>query len=157
VHYVRRQPGWLPKGRVRTRRHRLLLRRLRRRCRQLLAGSQGARQCVVYDARQVRDLNGNLTGDKFVGPVCIYGYSSNADGAECINPSGSTNHNIDACVDGEECFLGRTFPGGDNQCHHLCAQNAVAVDAGSPACSAPQSCHDLWGLFGTPKPIGLCY
>jgi hypothetical protein len=99
------------------------------------------RQCVVLDRTP--------SGDQWKGPVCVTAYSKNADGAECLSGTGDF---IDACIDGEECLLQSLFTGGDNRCHRLCVQGAV--DGGVNCASG--TCSDVWHLFGTARPIGLC-
>jgi len=121
------------------------------------AASGGSpRQCMVYDQTSTKDLQGNLTGDKFHGAVCIFTYSQNAVDSECkrTNADGTTSDRIDACVDGAECYI-TFFTGGDNRCHVMCLESGYP-DAGAPVCPAGQSCSDVFKLFGTANPIGLC-
>ncbi len=109
-------------------------------------------QCNVYDERSFKDLEAK-TGDKFVGGVCIQSYSLNPAGTECLDNGADS---IDACVDGAECDLAAAFAGvGDNLCHTLCLAGTGAPDAGT-TCTLPATCHDVWGLFGTAQPVGLC-
>ncbi len=110
----------------------------------------GIRQCVVFDFRPDKDLQGNLTGDKFYGPICTTSYSQNAEGTECSYKGRDFS---DACVDGDECDLTQ---GGDRKCHRLCQING-GIDGGVVVgCPAMQACKNAFGLLGTGKPIGLC-
>ena len=121
-----------------------------------------ARQCVVYNQTGTRDPSGALTGDLFHGAICINNYSMNAEGQECaaMSAGGGTADFLDACADGLECDLANAFAGGDNRCRRLCVEGgdggAAPVDGGASGCPAGKSCTDVFGLFGTAKPIGLC-
>jgi hypothetical protein len=95
------------------------------------------RQCIVVDETG--------QGDQFKGPVCVTAYSSNAVGQECT--AGGVDA-LDACIDGAECFLS-AFPSGDNHCRQMCTAG------GAPAC-AGSACADVFGLFGSSNPVGLC-
>lgn len=114
------------------------------------------RQCMVYDQTKVKDANGQLSGDTWKGPVCIDTFSTNAEGSECsfTDSQGATGDHIDACADGLECDI-LAFSGGDNRCRALCYQNASGGDGG-PGCTTPDTCQDVFGLFDTANPIGLC-
>jgi hypothetical protein len=114
-----------------------------------LAGS--ARRCIVLDERSVSDPNA-ASNDKFVGGLCVYSDVPNATGTPCVDRNGG--YSLNACVDGDECYV--DFLGGDNLCHPLCVEGGTG-DGGTPNCVSPATCHDLWGLFGTAKPFGLCY
>jgi len=116
------------------------------------------RQCVVFDETKNREAN-QLTGDLWKGPVCIVDYAANTTGQECAyaDSAGMTRDNLTACADGLECFRSSPF-GGDNLCRTLCyAPGSGPPDGGALTCAAPQTCDDLWGLFGTATPIGLCH
>jgi hypothetical protein len=113
------------------------------------AGSK--RQCVVYDERSRKDPAAS-TNDTFAGGICINTYAANAVATECLN-AGSDR--LDACVDGAECYLADVFTNGDNLCHTLCVPDGAA-DGGAPSCVGPAVCTDVWGLFATAKPVGLC-
>ena len=70
------------------------------------------RSCRVYDTTGTRDLQNNLTGDKFKGPICDSSDKANADGTECVFMN---QDHLYECVDGDECYLARQFSGGDNR------------------------------------------
>ena len=108
-------------------------------------------QCVVYDQRSYRDPDVG-TYDVYLGGVCIIATSMNVVGQECL--SGAMTDRIDACADGNECYVASYFPNGDNLCHPLCT-GAGGADGGV-GCTGPATCHDVWGLLGTAKPIGMC-
>ncbi len=117
-----------------------------------------ARQCVVYNQTGSVDLQGNPTGDKFHGAVCIDNYSSNAVGSECLytDPAGNVHDYIDACADGAECYI-TAFTGGDNKCRQMCYPPGEGqIDAAANACPSGTFCSDVFGLFATANPIGLC-
>jgi hypothetical protein len=107
------------------------------------------RECVVYNQTGDKDPNGALEGDTFHGAICNDAYAQNADGAECVS---NGKDYIDACVDGEECWLTSAFHG-DNRCHKLCTGN---FDAGDE-CPAGESCQDVFGLLASANPTGLCH
>jgi hypothetical protein len=88
------------------------------------------RQCIVLDETAM--------GDAFKGGVCVTAYSQSTTGKSC--------QALDACVDGDECFLA-SFPSGDGKCHVMCNQTAACASG---------ACADVFGLFGTADPIGLC-
>jgi hypothetical protein len=113
------------------------------------AQNGNARQCLVIDARGYTDPSASGP-DTFVGPVCIASGSSNATGTACMTY-------LDNCVDGDECYLSSVFTSGDDKCHSLCVEGGGNPDGGAPPCASPSSCHDVWGLFGTSHPVGLCY
>jgi hypothetical protein len=118
------------------------------------------RQCEVYDITTYRDPSSS-TNDAFHGAVCIFSYSSNAVGAECKTLSnGMSVDRVDACEDGLECWLAGTFPGGDSKCHVMCApepDGGVPDGGGAPGCPPGQICGDVFGLFSSANPIGLCH
>ena len=46
---------------------------------------------------------------------------------------------------------------GDNKCHPLCYPDSFAGEAGTVAhCTMPQVCTDIWGIFSSANPVGLC-
>jgi hypothetical protein len=100
-----------------------------------------ARQCTVLDYANDSD------GDKFVGPVCDSPNGKNAIGAECLY--NGTDY-IDACVDGAACYLTEVSANGDNKCHQLC----IPGDGGDSCTTG--SCTDVWGIFSSANPAGLC-
>jgi hypothetical protein len=117
----------------------------------------GARLCLVLNTTAA--LDGTPTGDKYKGTVCsplVTSPPAIADGAECLylNPDGTRAHFSDVCVDDDECYLtggqpaGQGFDAaGDNRCHKLCY-------AGS--CPPGSTCRDVFGLFTTTNPVGMC-
>jgi hypothetical protein len=114
------------------------------------------RQCMVYDETGFTDVEANAP-DAFKGAVCIDNFSSNAAGAECLatDSSGKTADFLDACAPGLECNLSGAF-NGDNKCHAQCVPGGGTADGGSGECPAGQACDDVFGLFGSSAPVGLC-
>jgi hypothetical protein len=108
----------------------------------------GERHCLVTDRTGDRDLQGNVEGDTFHGPYCVGVAVPNADGTECLSASG--NDFLDDCIDGDECWLAS---GGDRKCHPLCAP---APDGGVGDGGAGCTCRDIFKLFNSQWPIGLC-
>ncbi len=114
-----------------------------------------AQQCYVWDRTMDTDLDGIPQGDKFDGPVCLDApLNPNADGTECLSQGYDY---FDECADGEECYLGN----GDHRCHQLC--NPTNTDGGvgdggegGPVVCAKGTCKDVYGLFASATPIGLC-
>jgi hypothetical protein len=129
-----------------------------------LADNGGTRQCVVFDLTRYKDAAGNLTGDKFHGPICIYSYATNDTGQECkyIDAGGGTHHYLDACIDGDECYS-TYFQGGDNKCRVMCDPRLALPDGGDAdagvagLCPAGTVCKDIFQLFGSKWPVGLCF
>jgi hypothetical protein len=106
--------------------------------------------CVVIDT--------TARGDRWKGPICA-GLLTNAvaDGAPCLDPNVPGVYAAEVCSDGSECDLA-----GDKRCHPLCNQGSPSKTIGVPdggavagACTTG-SCKDVWGLFATSYPIGLC-
>ena len=114
-----------------------------------------ARQCVVFDNTKDKDANGVLYGDTFHGAVCSASYSTNTDGQECLYtpPTGSEYDRLTACGRGDECYLASAFSG-DNRCHALCNKDA---GDGGVGCAGAETCQDVFGLFASTTPIGLCH
>lgn len=127
--------------------------------------------CIVLN--MTADGMGGMTGDLWNGAVCqgtAPAADQNADGTECaVMQGGQTDHFIDACVDGDECDSVMTTANAtpDNKCHKLCYQPATTagLDAGTVipdggviamACPGGTTCKDIFGLFGTNQPIGVC-
>jgi hypothetical protein len=108
------------------------------------------RQCVAIDTRGDVDYQGKLEGDRYYGPICRFSSSNNATGAECVFQG---QDYIDACIDGDECYLGSR---GDHRCHVLCRPSVADGGATGPTCPTGTRCADAFGFFSTPKPIGLC-
>ncbi len=137
------------------------------------------RHCQIDDER-TNITDGSSTGDKWVGPICLYdptGIAPIADGQECLyNNNGMMVHYSDICVDGDECYLTGKAPAGmgfdsagDNKCHQLCYLNNMTpstpdggfdfADGGvlaNGSCPNAMTCTDIWGLASSPYPIGLC-
>jgi hypothetical protein len=119
-------------------------------------GTNG-RQCMVYDATGSKDVEASAP-DTFKGAVCVDNYSSNGPGVECIgtDSSGKTADFIDACAPGLECNLSGAF-NGDDRCHALCVPPPDGgVDGGASGCPMGQACADVFGLFSSSAPAGLC-
>jgi hypothetical protein len=110
-------------------------------------------QCVVYDQRGFTDQDGKPWGDTFIGPVCIGLTTQNAVGTQCRNMSNQLS--LDDCVEGAECYRKGAFPGADDLCKQLC-RNAPDGDGGTTLCPSGTICTDIWKLFGTSYPAGLC-
>ena len=94
------------------------------------------RQCIAVDE--------TAGGDRFKGAVCVTAYSDNLIGQECLADGADA---LDACADGAECFLS-SFASGDNRCRQMCAPGGLACASGA--------CADVFGLFGSANPVGLC-
>jgi hypothetical protein len=111
-------------------------------------------ECVVYDATGGKDPEASAP-DTFLGAVCTHVFANNGPGVECSATDSSGKHGdfLDACAPGLECNLMGAF-GGDNLCHALCMSGGA--DGGVPACPPGQQCSDVFGLFPTATPIGLC-
>jgi hypothetical protein len=116
------------------------------------------RQCMVYDQSGAKDVEADAP-DTWKGAVCITNFSSNAAGVECVatDSSGKTADFLDACAPGFECNLSGAF-NGDNRCHALCvaAPDGGVSDAATADCPTGQRCDDVFGLFSSTTPIGLC-
>ena len=113
-----------------------------------------AQQCLVRDQRGVRDATAGKN-DTFLGSICTATSSTNATGQACLQDGMPSAF---ACVGGDQCYTAATFTGGDDKCHLLCSPG-YSSDAGSvPPVSCPGSavCTDVWGLFTSIRPAGLC-
>jgi hypothetical protein len=106
-----------------------------------------SRQCIVIDATTDKGPGGASEGDTFHGTVCHVSLAPNADGAECAYQG---HDYLDACTDGDECFLSSLY-NGDNRCHTLC------TTSGGASCPSGQTCQDVFGLLGSASPVGLCH
>ncbi len=115
---------------------------------------RAGQQCIVFDNRNIKDVDGKLLGDTFIGPVCNTISNPNPIGTVCKSATSSQRY-IDDCIDGAECYIAPYFPSGDNLCKQLCT-GVTAVDGGAPPCPVGQTCTDVWMLFGTTYPAGLC-
>jgi hypothetical protein len=125
---------------------------------------QGPQICIVVNATAQTD--GTPTGDRYRGTVCTplsAPPGPRSDGAECLYPSaaGPMRHYADVCVDGDECYLlggqpaGQGFdPRGDNLCHRLC--NPPGFAGAALPCPIGLTCRDVFGLFFSGNPAGLC-
>jgi hypothetical protein len=137
--------------------------------------SNGPRKCLVDDERQNVDQNMQLFGDKWAGPVCFAAPAAGTplfqDGQECTcMVNGMSQHCIDVCVDGSECYVQSTttdMKQGDNLCHAFCYFGAMSIpdggynygDAGviaATTCPGATVCTDVYGLKTTNRPVGLC-
>jgi hypothetical protein len=113
-------------------------------CRPLCAGGAGscsaadglAQHCIYLDT--TRTVGGNPTRDTFKGLACFPVY------LDSKKPGGSCNY-FEECTDGYECNV---VAGGDHICHGLCT---VGLDG---SCTAPETCHDTFGLGA--GQTGLC-
>jgi hypothetical protein len=117
---------------------------------------------MVYDATGGKDPEAS-SPDTFIGAVCTEVYANNPAGTECSATDSSGKHSdfLDACAPGLECNLAGAFMGGDNLCHPLCLgvpDGGVEpnTDGGVPPCPAGQACDDVFGLFASTTPLGLC-
>jgi hypothetical protein len=129
--------------------------------------------CIVVD--ETRNLDGTKTMDKFIGPVCttkVMNPGPIGNDLDCLYTpmGGMARHFIDVCNDGYECYIKGMGTGGgfdslgDDKCRRLCYKSGFtppAVDGGigtpPAACGgATPTCKDVWGLFATTNPVGLC-
>lgn len=134
-------------------------------CQALCSAGKGTcpsgQSCLVTDQR--RYLDGDMTGDKFVGPVCtgVPRSGLNPVGQECRG--GDDRFYTNVCVDGAECYLKGGSPAGsgfdaagDNKCKQLCYLPGGGT---GPTCPTGTTCKDIFGLKAATNPqmrVGMC-